>query len=553
MKKEIVCFKLDNEFDNVLAYRRAIKITQLAGGNVGCQTNFATAVSEICRNALEFAKEREIVYYIETIKQKSYLGAEINDKGAGIPNIAEILSGAIPLAKNRGRGIVNARRIVDLFTINTSPDGTSVDLKMELYPKKPITEHLIEEWSKFFTDGIPSSPYENIKHRNIQLTELADALRLSEEQYKLLSESVSLMIFSLNKDGELTFVNSWISSYFGLAPDAIIAGPKHSFFYAQEVSFLTKEWHIAKENKTKLEAQIRLKNKKGELIWHELIIIPFIDNGVVLRWVGTCSDIHAQKVIEQTLRENKELQKAQEELKNKIRDLNLINLELEQFAYVASHDLQEPLRKINVFGELLNQRYENVLDETGRMYIDKMSSASHRMKALIEDLLDFSKQSKRLVVFDKVNLNVLIREVLSDMEVIIAEKKAKITIQQLPEIEGDAAQLRRLFQNIISNAIKYSDVSRKPIIRINFEMKENDKVEILIKDNGIGFDQKFLSKIFIIFQRLHAKDTYEGTGIGLALCKRIVENHNGSITAEGQLNKGAMFSLILPVRQVRQV
>ncbi len=552
MKKLIVRFKFENEFDIVLAYRRAITIIEFAGGNVVCQTNFATAVSEICRNALEFAVEREIVYFIETIKGKSYLSASVSDNGSGIDNIDDILYSSLPLTqnknnKNRGRGILNAKRLVDIFSISTSATGTSVDLKMMLSPKQPITDKKIEEWSNFFINKAPSSPYENIKHRNTQLIELADALRQSEEQYKFLTESVSIMIFSLNSEGALTFVNSWMPVFFGMSATKMIGSKKRIFLYSEEKDDIQKKWADAQKNKTKFNQQVRLKNKSGELIWHELIITPFIEKDIVIRWVGTCSDIDAQKKIEETLRENTELQNAKNELQANIQDLNLINSELEQFAFVASHDLQEPLRKINVFSGLLQERYDSILDETGKMYIDKISSATLRMKVLINDLLHFSKQSKRMVNIGTVNLNAEIRETLSDMEVLISEKNAKITVKTLPDIEGDSAQLSRLFQNLISNALKYSDPKRKPVISIDFKLRK-DTVDFFIKDNGIGFDQKYESKIFVIFQRLHAKDVYDGTGIGLALCKRIVENHNGTITAEGNPGKGATFIVTLPLK-----
>lgn len=244
------------------------------------------------------------------------------------------------------------------------------------------------------------------------------------------------------------------------------------------------------------------------------------------------------------------------ELKQHIEELNNSNRELEQFAYVASHDLQEPLRKIRAFGDRLISKYMDVIGDDGRNYIERMQNASARMQKLIDDLLTFSRISRTQEPFEPVDLDKVVREVLSDLEIAIESKQVRVHLAPLPVIQARTGQLRQLFQNLISNAIKFGREDIPPEIRITCELLEGEKkadnrLKIIIRDNGIGFDDKYAEKIFIIFQRLHGKTEYEGTGIGLAICKRIIENHNGTIMAYSHPGDGATFEITLPLKHER--
>lgn len=235
------------------------------------------------------------------------------------------------------------------------------------------------------------------------------------------------------------------------------------------------------------------------------------------------------------------------------------NRELEDFAFVASHDLQEPLRKIRAFGNRLESGYNDVIDERGKDYLARMLNAAERMSMLISDLLAFSRVSTRGKEFDEVDLNTTIQTVLSDLEIAIDEKSAEINVGHMPVIRGDKSQLEQLFLNLISNAIKFQSEGTKPVVNINaIEATESDThdiimseeyewIKISVKDNGIGFDQSFAEKIFAPFQRLHGRSEYKGTGIGLAVCRRIVERHNGQISAISALGQGATFSIVMPI------
>ena len=234
-------------------------------------------------------------------------------------------------------------------------------------------------------------------------------------------------------------------------------------------------------------------------------------------------------------------------------ELSRSNRELEDFAFVASHDLQEPLRKIRAFGDRLQTNYAQLLDEKGADYINRMKNAAERMSNLINDLLEFSRISTRGKPFNNVPLQQLIENTISDIEISIEESGAKIILDQLPEINADASQMHHLFLNLISNAIKFRKIDIRPIIEIQYcqEKIAQDQWHIItVKDNGIGFEQEFSDKIFVPFQRLHARTEYKGTGIGLAICRRIVERHGGKISAASILGEGTTFKIEIPVNNI---
>jgi signal transduction histidine kinase len=231
-------------------------------------------------------------------------------------------------------------------------------------------------------------------------------------------------------------------------------------------------------------------------------------------------------------------------------ELSRSNRELEDFAFVASHDLQEPLRKIRAFGDRLQSNYAHSLDKTGADYINRMTNAAERMSNLINDLLEFSRISTRGKPFTNVSLQTMIENTVEDLEVSIQESEATIMFGNLPEINADPSQMHHLFINLLSNAIKFRKTDVKPVIEIQYRQEEITAEQwhiITVRDNGIGFEQEFSDKIFSPFQRLHARTEYKGTGIGLAICRRIVERHGGNISATSELDIGTLFRIEIPV------
>ena len=229
-------------------------------------------------------------------------------------------------------------------------------------------------------------------------------------------------------------------------------------------------------------------------------------------------------------------------------ELERSNRELQQFAYVASHDLQEPLRKVIAFGDRLKTRCAGGLDEKGADYLERMQNAATRMRQLIEDLLTYSRVTTRGNPMEEVNLDEVVAGVLSDLEQAIGECGAVVEVAALPRVEADRTQMGQLFLNLIANAIKYRQAAASPRVVISgCLLPGGTMAEILVRDNGIGFDEKYLDRIFLPFQRLHTREEYSGTGIGLAVCKKIVERHGGTITARTAPGHGATFVVTLPV------
>ncbi|MGH7237520.1 MAG: sensor histidine kinase, partial [Candidatus Saccharimonadales bacterium] len=258
------------------------------------------------------------------------------------------------------------------------------------------------------------------------------------------------------------------------------------------------------------------------------------------------------KLHEANRRLENRVKKRTKQLEISNQQLSRSNQELQDFAYVASHDLQEPLRKIQAFGNLLEEEFGDQLAD-GRDYLNRMRGAAARMNVLIEDLLSFSRVETQGRTFDEVNLNTVAQEVTGDLEARLLETGGRIQLSKLPVIVADATQMRQLMQNLVANALKFSRSGVKPIAKI-YSTATKDKNGIIIEqrifveDNGIGFDLKYLDKIFTVFQRLHGRGTYEGTGIGLAVCRKIAERHGGNITAKSKPSHGATFIVSLPIK-----
>jgi PAS domain S-box-containing protein len=233
-----------------------------------------------------------------------------------------------------------------------------------------------------------------------------------------------------------------------------------------------------------------------------------------------------------------------------ITDLKRAESALEQFAFHAAHDMKEPLRKISAFGERL-QKFRDVLPERGRLYLDRMLDASRRMSHLIDDLLEYARIGREGRDPVAVDLEDVLAEVVEDYSTKLKECGGRVSSEDLGVVEGDRTQLRQLFQNLLSNAIKFRRKDEPLMVTVRGEVK-NGHVEVSFSDNGIGFEEEYREKIFQVFQRLHGRDEYEGTGIGLALCSRIVESHGGSIEARGSSGGGATFVFTLPRKKVEE-
>jgi PAS domain S-box-containing protein len=267
-----------------------------------------------------------------------------------------------------------------------------------------------------------------------------------------------------------------------------------------------------------------------------------VDVSVSISPVGSGEAQEGAVVIARDIRARK---RAGEELRRAMMRLEQSNRELEDFAYVASHDLQEPLRKIQAFGDLLKSKHAQALPEQGRDYIERMQSAARRMQVLINDLLSFSRVTTKAQPFVRVDLRAIATDVVHDLEARLHETGGRIELGALPAIDADPLQMRQLLQNLAGNALKFHRDGVPPVVEIRGELHDG-VCRLTVSDNGIGFDPKYAERIFTMFERLHARTKYEGTGIGLAICRKIAERHGGSIAAYGRPGEGAELVVTLP-------
>lgn len=374
-------------------------------------------------------------------------------------------------------------------------------------------------------------------------------LKSADQTYRFFIEKMAGGAVTLNAAGVILYSNSQFARMVRRSLTDVIGYTFADFLTPECRHDFSKFFNSGWQNDHKVEVQLIANAEKTPV---QLSLTPLaLDDEISLGIIVT--DLTTQKASQLQLKKsNAELEKINLALESS-------NHDLQQFASVASHDLQEPVRKIQVFSNLLKEKQTDLSPESKR-YIEKIILSAGRMKALIIDILTYSRLSANQFQMEPVDLNELMKEMLEDFELQIQDKQASIHIAPLETIDANKGQLRQVFQNIVSNAIKFSKTGQSPVIEISsYRLKEKSfksprqkkgsYLLICIKDNGIGFNEKYLSNIFALFERLNSKDNYEGTGIGMAIAKKIVDKHNGLITARSKEDKGTEFKIILPVVQ----
>jgi PAS domain S-box-containing protein len=388
---------------------------------------------------------------------------------------------------------------------------------------------------------------------------LAEKLNLLERQKDQMETAESIFNYGsweYDANESITTYSDGLFRLLGLSPDDYPEGKMARLYYnqfivpedAQRVMDCMSDASANKKPDFYLEHQIIDANEKLKHVAMKARCF-YDNNGNMSRILGVIAD-------------RTEVEAYQVELERRLVALKKSNSELEQFAYVASHDLQEPLRKIIAFGERLNHKYTDALSSEGKFYVDRMINASNRMQTMIQDLLTYSRVARQNDIFQQVSLKEVFKQVLSDLEIKIQEKQATITFDNLPKIMANSIQMYQLFQNLLTNALKFTKPEVPVIITVKcekaspLEIKQNLEMspfvnyyKITVSDNGIGLEQEYAEKIFALFQRLHGRSEYEGTGLGLAICRKIVEGHQGQIRATGTLNVGTEFTIYLPESQ----
>jgi PAS domain S-box-containing protein len=396
---------------------------------------------------------------------------------------------------------------------------------------------------------------------------LQHELRQSLERFRALTEAMPQLVWTTDTTGRVDYLNQRWMDYTGLTVEQARTEAGQAIVHPDDLEAVNKAWEEAvSSGADQFVAEYRLRRASDGLYrWHLASGMPVRDaDGNVMLWVGAATDIDAQKRQAETLerlvaarttalrQEVEERRRAEELLRATGAELERSNSELEQFAYVASHDLQEPLRKIQAFGDRLKTKNGDQLGEQGKDYLGRMLSSAARMSQLINDLLMFSRVTTKNQPFVPVDLNTIAAGVLSDLEVRITQTGGTVDVGPLPTIDADPLQMRQLLQNLIANALKFHCAGVPPEVTIRGEVEQTDgrpTCRLTISDNGIGFDEKYLDRIFQVFQRLHGRYEYEGTGVGLAICRKIVERHGGEITATSAPNQGATFTITLPLHQ----
>ena len=368
---------------------------------------------------------------------------------------------------------------------------------------------------------------------------LADAARSAAERFRALTESIPQLVWNASADGTVTYFNRRWQEYTGLTTGNALRDWWAQIVHPDDAGLLEASWvRLLADDPAPFNHEVRVRRQSdGEYRWHMTAVIPLRrPDGTVDQWIGSLSDIDDQK------RQAEELERVVEA---RTLELRRSNEALEQFAYVASHDLQEPLRKIQAFGDRLRARSRHHLDDQARDYLDRTTAAATRMRQLIQDLLAYSRVTIQGRPFMPVALDSIIGAVLTDLEILVEQTGAAVEVGALPTVQGDPTQLRQLFQNLIANALKFHKPDVPPRIAIR-SSHDAGAHRISVADNGIGFDEKYLDRIFQVFQRLHGRGEYEGTGVGLAICRKIVERHGGAITARSRPGEGSTFVVALP-------
>lgn len=395
----------------------------------------------------------------------------------------------------------------------------------------------IREWVGVHTDIT--------EERKAQM-ELAE----SEERFRIMADASPNIVWALNPDGSQKYLNKFAVNYLGITLRQALDMNWEPLIHPDDLQSTSDAVSFAISNRRPYSKEHRLRRHDGEYRWFLSQGEPsYYKNGDLYGYVGSGYDIHEWKLAEAELRQNEK--KLEELVKDRTKELERSNEDLLQFAHVASHDLKEPIRKIQTFTFRLHDEISNMLTERPRVYIDKILNAAARMNSMVEGVLQYSSiNAAENVYTDTIDLTRTIQSIEDDLEVLIQQKSARIQYTTLHTLTGSSVLIYQLFYNLINNSLKFSKTGVDPVIEISSQQliqNGKDYLKIDVVDNGIGFEPAFSLKIFDSFSRLNSKDKFEGTGLGLALCKKIAERHRGTIEAIGEKGKGALFRILLPV------
>ncbi len=506
---------VDDKAENIFSLRRTLEIA-------GFEVDGAGSGEEALRKVLR----QDYALIILDVQMPGMDGFEVAEALQGYSKAASIPIIFLSAVSTEKKFITKGYQAgaVDYVVKPVDPD---------LFILKVKTLHRIHEQNR-----------ELLHIRQTLLEEIAVRRRAENELHTRVDElrsilhSIPQIAFTLSAAGRLEFFNEhWARS---IGADKAMPTP-----HPDDARVLRAMEAAIKAHKP-FQGEVRIQfTGEDSYCWHLLRLVPVMQGSDVSGWVGTFTDIHERKTASNRLEAAVGARTA--ELSEKMAELEESNAELQQFASVASHDLREPLRKIQIFGSVLQRKVTGDVGED----VGRIMAIAGRMSALVEDLLSYSRLSV-VTSAHATDLGDVVREILYDLEHIVAEKSAVVRVDALPVVEAVPGQMRQLFQNLLSNALKFSRPGVPPEISVSAATGERDgePVAILsVSDNGIGFDEVYAGKIFTLFQRLHGVADYEGTGIGLAIVKKIVEKHRGHISGSSAESIGATFTVTLPLFQ----
>lgn len=519
-----------------------------------------TDLKAICGNAIQRTRQKRGFHKLN-LDSKSVGGTIERVKLAQMGSFLEYAPiGALLISANDQ--VVNFnRQAVKLFpglqNVNVEltslfPSDTADQIKNFIHsdhlPDAKLEITVSQRWLEVTSTPVYSE--EGVIHYLLLLTDVTRE-RMEVNRIQSILESLPQMAFTTDAEGQATYFTKGWYFYTGQSPREPLGEGWIKVVLPEDLEKIRENWKKSLATGKPYQHAARYRNINGEYRWHLVRVSPVRDaSKQVILWVGTCTDIHDQ------ILHTEELERR---VKERTYALEMSNSELEQFAHVSSHDLQEPLRKIRTFADLLKEAAYADVNENGRRYIDKITTTAERMSNSLRSLLQYTRLDSEKTS-EPVDVNAVIAHVTQDLELLITQKKATITTANLPVINAVPIQIQQLFYNLVNNALKFSKENITPVIHIKAEDTDPETVStiselstfknyttITVSDNGIGFEQQHAEKIFSIFQRLHPKTAYEGTGIGLSIVKKVVKNHGGIIRVTSQPGEGTSFHIILPL------
>lgn len=519
--------------------------------------HFVSIVEDISSRKQAELALRQSEQRLRHIIQSNIIGAFYWDLDSGITDVNDAFLNMLGYSRAE---IVQSRNWLDLTPPGyEAQDQDGVDQLLAKGYHEPFEKQYLHKNGTPVDVIVGSTAFEGTGNRkgitfviNISDRKKTEAaLKESEAQLLQLSDFMPQMVWATKADGYHDFYNQRWYDFTGLSYEETKNTGWSTVLHPEDYERTWKVWNHSLQTGDLYEIEYRMRRWDGEYRWWLARATPFRNtHGQIVRWLGTCTDIHDQKLQEQVLEDL--VAKRTEELRRS-------NEDLQQFAHVASHDLKEPIRKIRTFSSRLIDEFGALLPEKGIAYLGKIEKGADRMYDMINGVLLYSSLEATNQTTEKVDVNEIIKSIQSDLEVVIAQKEATVQAGNLPVVEGVPILMYQLFYNLINNSLKFAKPAKRPVIKLSSKPVNADEakalaldiqrryVKIRVQDNGIGFAEAEAERIFQTFARLHSKDQYEGTGLGLALCKKITERHGGTIKAKAKEGEGATFNVILPI------